>query len=208
MNKIVNDIVNGCGFYIIRNAVDCDTIDKCLKYVRLGTLNENDNVLERRLWDLDKRTLFHNIAYHPTVVDTFNIILGTKHKLASFGANRMMPGAKAQEAHTDYPYWGLSRPETLPMNLNSSFTIACQSLIALQDFTDNNGATEVVPFSQNKCKYPDKTFETDKVILDLKSGDMVLYHSLLWHRAGTNTSETDRCVLLGQYTAYFVKDMM
>lgn len=208
MNQIIFDIVRGPGYHIIRQAVDKDTVDTCLKYVRRAT-NSADNVLERRIWNLhERKKYFHNIAFHPTVVDTYNTILGTKHKLASFGANRLMPSAQAQEMHTDYPYWGLSRPETLPMNINSSFTIACQSLVALQDFTTDNGATEVVPFSQLLCKYPDQSFENGKIQLDLKAGDMVLYHSLLWHGAGHNNNSQDRCVLLGQYTAYFVKDMM
>lgn len=209
MNRVVFDIVRGQGYHIFRQAVDGEIVDACLKYVRRATSSVSDNVLERRLWNLhERKKYFNDIAFHPSVTETFNIILGTKHKLASFGANRMMSGAHAQEAHTDYPYWGLSRPETLPMGLNSSFTIACQSLIALQDFTIDNGATEVVPYSQMLCRYPDKSFDDTKIQLDLKAGDMVLYHSLLWHRAGDNKSSEDRCVLLGQYTAYFVKDMM
>jgi ectoine hydroxylase-related dioxygenase (phytanoyl-CoA dioxygenase family) len=209
MNRVIFDIVKGPGYHIIRQAVDKEIVDACLKYVRRATNSVDDNVLERRVWNLhERKNYFHNIAFHPTVVDTYNSILGTKHKLASFGANRMMPGAQAQESHTDYPYWGLARPETLPMGLDNSFALACQSLVALQDFTSDNGATEVVPFSQLFGKYPDHTFDNGKIQLDLKAGDLVLYHSMLWHRAGHNKSDTDRCVLLGQYTAYFIKDMM
>lgn len=209
MNHIVFNLVRGPGFHIIRQAIDSETTNACLKYVQRSTSSLDDTVLERRVWNLhERKKYFNDIAFHPTVVETFNTILGTKHKLASFGANRMMAGAQAQEPHTDYPYWGLSRPETLPMNINSSFTIACQSLVALQDFTKSNGATEVLPYSQLLCKYPDQSFDSGKIQLDLKAGDMVLYHSLLWHGAGNNKSNQDRCVLLGQYTAYFVKDMI
>lgn len=210
IEQIVDSLVNGDGYYILRNAVDQDTVSYALKFVRRGTNHLPDNVLERRLWDLHKRnSKFDLISQHPIAKNVFDIILGTKHKISSFGANRLMPTATAQEPHTDYPYWGLFDKKSLPLGINNSFALACQMLVPLQDFTKENGATEIVPGTQKLCEYPDlNEFLKNKIQLDLRAGDMLLYHSLLWHRAGNNHSNTDRNVLLGQYTAYFVKDMM
>ena len=209
-NIIVNDIIHGAGYHIIRGAIDPETIAYALKFVRRGTNHYCDKVVERRLWALhEKSSKFSEISKHPIATSAFDIILGTKHKLASFGANRLMPTAVAQEPHTDYPYWGLFDKKSLPLGINSSFTLACQMLVALQDFTNDNGATEIVPGTQKLCEYPDPgKFVSNSIQLDLRAGDMLLYHSLLWHRAGNNISNGDRTVLLGQYTAYFIKDMM
>lgn len=210
LRDIIDEITKGKGYFILPNAVDSDTVKFALRYVQKCTNGLNDNILERRVWDLHKRNeKFANLAYHPIVKEAYDIILGTKHKLSSFGANRLMPGCQAQEPHTDYPYWGLYDLRSLPLNINSSFTIACQTLIPLQDFSANNGATEIIPNTQLLCRYPDESeFQAKAVKLNLKAGDLLMYHSLLWHRAGINSSDEDRVCLLGQYTAYFVKDMM
>lgn len=211
INLIVDEIVNGRGYYIIEGCIDTDTIAYASRFIRRVTKAAYpDSTLERRVWDLHKKNgKFSDIANNTIVKGVFNKILGTKHKISSFGANQLMPDAPAQEPHTDYPYWGLFDPDSLPMDINSSFTMACQLLVPLTDFTTDNGATEVVPGTQKLCRYPDPVvFDREHVKLDLKAGDMLLYHSLLWHRAGNNRSEQDRITLLGQYTAYFVKDMM
>lgn len=209
-DKIIDALINGDGYYIVRDAIPPEDVQYALKFVKRGTNHYCDKVVERRLWKLhEKSERFAKISQHPVAVDAFNVILGTKHKLANFGANRLMPGAPAQEPHNDYPYWGLFDKSSLPLGINSSFTLACQMLVALQNFTEENGATEVVPGTQKLCAYPDlDRFVARGIKLDLRAGDMVLYHSLLWHRGGNNTSTEDRTVLLGQYTAYFVKDMM
>ena len=209
-HEIIKSITEGQGFYIIKSAVDKESIDYALRFIRKVTSRLGDNVLERRVWNLHTRhDIFSKIAHHSLVKDIYNVILGTKHRINSFGANRLMPGGQAQEAHTDYPYWGLFDKTTLPLNINSSFALACQTLIPLQDFTKQNGATAVVPNSQLLCSYPDDTmFNQNAIQLELEAGDLLMYHSLLWHRASHNHSDSDRTCLLGQYTAGFVRDMM
>lgn len=208
VDDIVAELTTGRGYYVLDKAFGIDDIDYCYKYIKRASDTVNNDILERRVWGLHDKKVFSDIANHEFILNVYNKILGSKHRLAAFNANRMMPGAQAQEPHTDFPYWSLYDPSTLPINLNSSFSLACQTLIPLQDFTENNGATEVVPYSQTLCRYPDlEEFNAKKIKLLLQKGDLLLYNSLLWHCAGYNNSKKDRTCLLGQYVAYFVKDM-
>lgn len=209
IDYIVDEIINNSGYFIIKNYYDPVLVDYALRYVRKATAPYCDRVLERRVWDMHTKTdKFKSFAYPEIAAQVFNKILGTKHKLNTFGANRLMPGAQAQEPHTDYPYWGIHDKQSLPMNFNSSFALACQTLVPLTDYTTTNGAIEVVPGTQKLCEYPtDTEFLNNKIILELNPGDLLMYHSLLWHRAGHNTSQNDRISLLGQYTAYFIMNM-
>ena len=206
---IIDEIVNKSGYFVVKNYYDSALIDYALRYVRKATSTYCDQVKERRVWDMHAKTdKFKSFAYPEIATQVFDKILGTKHKLNTFGANRLMPGAQAQEPHTDYPYWGIHDKSSLPMNFNASFALACQTLIPLTHYTATNGAIEIVPGTQKLCEYPtDDNFSINKIILELDPGDLLMYHSLLWHRAGHNISQSDRISLLGQYTAYFIMNM-
>ena len=210
LREIVDDIVSGPGYRVIKAYHDSTDIDYALRFVRRATNGAPEHVLERRAWNLqDKHDRLRRLAEPAIACQAFDIILGRKQKLNSFGANRLMPGAQAQEPHVDFPYWGLFDPNNMPLNFNASFAMACQTLSPLTAFNQQNGAIEIVPHTQKSCSYPTSTeFERDKICLELEPGDLVLYHSLLWHRAGHNRSPEDRIALLGQHTAYFIGSMM
>lgn len=209
IDQIVDELINGSGYVIIKKYFNDIDINYALKFVRKASSNISDNVKERRVWNMHRdNNTFKKFAHPDIVSNVYNIILGKKHKLNTFGANRLMPGAVAQEPHTDYPYWGIFDLTNMPMNFNSSFALACQTLIPLTDYTTTNGAIELVPYTQKLCQYPDiNEFEKNKIIIELSPGDLLMYHSLIWHRAGSNKSEFDRISLLGQYTAYFIESM-
>jgi ectoine hydroxylase-related dioxygenase (phytanoyl-CoA dioxygenase family) len=206
---IIDELIHGSGYFIIKNYFNTADINYSLKFVRKASSRFSENVKERRVWNMHlNNNIFKKFAYPEIAVEVYNVILGKKHKLNTFGANRLMPGSIAQEPHADYPYWGIFDLTNMPMNFNSSFSLACQTLIPLTEYNNINGAIEVVPGTQKLCQYPNfDNFEKNKIILELSPGDLLLYHSLLWHRAGSNKSTSDRVSLLGQYTAYFVETM-
>jgi ectoine hydroxylase-related dioxygenase (phytanoyl-CoA dioxygenase family) len=207
-NEIANELIQGKGYHIIPNDVDPNKLKVMLRYIRKLTNIYPTNVLERRAWDLHKKhKIFMEIANNDDVKKIFDIVLGRRHKIGSFGANRLMPGSFGQEAHCDYPYWGLFLKEDLPKNINSSFCLSCQILVPLQDFNENNGGTALVPYSQLLCRYPDQAEFNSKYIQPiLNAGDILIYNSLLWHSAMPNISNNDRTCLLGQYSAHFIQE--
>lgn len=207
-SDIAEIILSGDGYYVFKNVVPQESIKKILKLVRRGTASYSENVLEKRLWNLDGDSpLLSDISNNKEVIPVISELLGTKFKLSSLGANRLMPGAIAQEPHTDYPYWGLFNKRAFPKNINSSFIFGCQIIAPITNFTAENGATAIVPGTQLLCEYPNiDEFEKRKIQIDIQPGDIFLYNSLLWHSACKNKSNDDRIAILGQYTAFFIKD--
>ena len=70
---------------------------------------------------------------------------------------------------------------------------------ALTDFTEDNGATRIIPVSH---KMDDRlTFsDTDTEAAEMSAGSVLLYLGSLYHGAGENLTDHDRNGLIVHYT--------
>ena len=144
------------------------------------------------------------------VMQVFEYLLGKNFICGLFSANILSPGARGQSPHIDYPYLNMVLPgEKTPVD-NKKFLLNCQTLIMVDDFNDLNGATQIVPGSQNFYKYPLlKDFKSKKNIhLNYSKGTLVIFNGLTWHKSGSNYSYKSRIGILGQYLPYFIKPML
>lgn len=65
--------------------------------------------------------------------------------------------------------------------------------LALDDFTDRNGAMEVLPGSHRLPEPPSEhEFEARAVRVYPRAGEAIVFNARLWHRGGTNRSATYR----------------
>jgi ectoine hydroxylase-related dioxygenase (phytanoyl-CoA dioxygenase family) len=65
--------------------------------------------------------------------------------------------------------------------------------LALDDFTDENGATELLPRSQERLGPPSEAeFERNAVRLKPLAGQAIMFHARTWHRGGVNRSVAPR----------------
>jgi ectoine hydroxylase-related dioxygenase (phytanoyl-CoA dioxygenase family) len=74
----------------------------------------------------------------------------------------------------------------------------------LDDFTDKNGATEVIPGSHRFGRRPvNKNFEDHKGLKKLiaSKGSLIIFSGYLWHRSGQNNSTSSRRALLGSFAS-------
>ncbi len=80
-----------------------------------------------------------------------------------------------------------------------SFVPGINMLIYLDDVDSNNGATWLVPGSQgltdSDLPFGEPSFELAQVQLQASKGTAVLFNPLLWHCAGANTTDRDRCAV-------------
>lgn len=97
------------------------------------------------------------------------------------------PGNKAQPLHRDqmnYPIWtklGPSAPE------------ACVNfLIALSDFTDENGATRVIPGSHKWSDFSDNGRPEQTVPAEMKAGDALFLSGKVAHGGGSNKTAHEK----------------
>jgi ectoine hydroxylase-related dioxygenase (phytanoyl-CoA dioxygenase family) len=65
--------------------------------------------------------------------------------------------------------------------------------LALDDFTEENGPTELLPNSQWRTDMPsDAEFERNAVRLMPKAGQAILFNARTWHRGGLNRTDKPR----------------
>lgn len=109
-------------------------------------------------------------------------ILGPDFQISGVAAMRPGPGDKRQHLHQDDGHYPIPRPHR-PLIANT--------LIALDPFTIENGATEVVPRSHLQTGRLDPNAET--VPVEMPLGGLLIWEGALWHRGGGNhTSDSYR----------------
>ncbi|RDI48167.1 phytanoyl-CoA dioxygenase family protein [Aquicella lusitana] len=124
--------------------------------------------------------------------------LGNYFILSVQNANISKPNLKHVQAawHRDLPY----------QNFTTSKPLAINFLVAIDDFTVDNGGVVVLPFSHKMEAMPSKEYiERHAKIITAKAGDVISFDSMLIHRAGVNRSASDRCSFNHMYTRPFIK---
>jgi ectoine hydroxylase-related dioxygenase (phytanoyl-CoA dioxygenase family) len=122
-------------------------------------------------------------------------LLGPDPLLASITANITQPGNVQQKLHADQQY--------IPAPWH--FCFAMNVIWILDDFTEYNGATVVVPGSHLLGQPP--TYENvPQVPIIGPAGSAVILDGRLWHGSGVNKTESDvRAAILAHYCAPFIR---
>lgn len=89
------------------------------------------------------------------------------------------------------------------------FRLMLNMLLMVDDFTEENGATKVVPGSHRIAERPDDAFlEANAVRATGKAGDIVLFDSNLWHSAAPNYTDKPRMAVTPTFSRPFMKQQM
>ena len=195
------------GYIVIPNFIKNDIILKISATIaeiekeelRVGkNFKYSENII--RVWNLvNKNLIFQNLIVNNTLLSIMNKIFDrdTHHKkffLSSFQSTNVQPGAKSQVLHIDTPV-----PDPLPF-----WEIKANSIWLLDDFTEENGATEVIPGSHKFGRRPiNKNIEDHNGIKKLiaPKGSLIIFSGYLWHRSGPNNSTNSRRALLGSFAS-------
>ena len=144
---------------------------------------------------VDKDPLFATCYSHPRVLAAMNHVLGGDFKLSSLNGRAALPGEGMQALHADWS-GGVD-----PANFQ-----VCNSIWLLVDFTEENGATRVVPGSHASGQHPGEaladpwTRHPDEILLTGAAGTVVIFNSHLWHGGTDNLTETPRYALHSYFT--------
>jgi len=96
--------------------------------------------------------------------------------------------------HVDYPTHDL--PQPFP-----NYIHGLQIVVSIDDFTLNNGATEVIPKTHTLNRWPDphsiQTLNKQRIVIG--AGTVALWDSRLWHRIVKNNSNTPRRSFVGSF---------
>ena len=106
------------------------------------------------------------------------------------------------------PIFQLRYHRDFPRVLNG-FLMSVNTLLAIDEFTGDNGGTMVVPATHQREERPgDGYIEASAVPAVCPAGSVVVFDSTLWHAAGVNRSSSDRVAINQQFTRSYVKQQI
>jgi ectoine hydroxylase-related dioxygenase (phytanoyl-CoA dioxygenase family) len=149
-----------------------------------------------RLSDLvNKDPIFEICFTHPRLLAAMNHVLRGDLKLSSLNYRAALPGSGNQGLHAD---WSTAAE---PGNY-----YVCNSAWLLDDFTETNGATRLIPGSQRSGKLakdvladPTQT-QPDEILVIAPAGTVVIFNSHTWHGGTLNRTDRPRRVLHSYFT--------
>jgi ectoine hydroxylase-related dioxygenase (phytanoyl-CoA dioxygenase family) len=146
------------------------------------------------LYDFD----FIQLATHPLVLSVVKQFLGDWFILNLQNAIINHPHQAHHQSswHRDLPYqnWVISRP------------IAINALLAIDDFSEQTGGTHIVPFTHKTEVLPsDAYIDRNRVVAVAPAGSAIVFDTMLFHRAGSNSSENIRRAVNHLYTTPILK---
>lgn len=182
-------------------------VKRLAKYESENNKAHNYTANAQRVWNLlNKDLIFHDLLLAPQIDLWMNRIFNrnTNHRkyfLSSFQANILHAHAQAQILHVDTPI-----PEPIP-----PYTIKANTIWALSDFTQTNGATEIIPKTHRSSLRPSREPKKDDIQKLIKvivpKGSVLITDGNLWHRSGANQSNQSRYALLGSFAASYMREI-
>jgi hypothetical protein len=123
---------------------------------------------------------------HPLVLDVVGKVLAdaTNYHVHLTQMIAIGPGEPAQLIHRDQ--WAF---DFFPFP--TGYEVQCNTIWAMNDFTEANGATRVIPGS-NRLADKLQFAQSDTVPAEMPAGSVVFYTGALYHGAGANRSDAVR----------------
>ena len=167
-------------------------------FFHVPTLFDNDK--SQRINNLPNKLIqCGRLMEDSVVLNQARAVLGKDCLLSDIGATSIGPQTDGGAWHIDTPLTQM--PEPLP-----DIPIAVQNVWMLDDFTSDNGATQVVPGSHLTRKKPSWGYDgiEGEIKLTAPAGSMAFWLSHTWHRSGPNTTSDPRRAILAYYTRSWV----
>lgn len=207
MTQAERDSLDTLGYTAIENVLDPDSLSQVRDRVEYLYESEGANAGSefrqepgsRRLANLvDKGEIFERLIAIPSILALVGHVLGPRFKLSSFNARSANPhSSEAQPLHCD--------AGALPDAAGYS---VCNTIWLLDDFTLENGATRVVPGSQNWSQLPQDALadltapHPQEVLLTAPAGTVIVMNTHAWHGGTANRSAKDRRALHAFYCRF------
>lgn len=199
------------GFSVIEDVIPKDFLDDIFEELdRLEKLRPGGDVppapftgrVTRRWFDLlNEDDVWIDVATNPALLPILEKVLGPDFLLSTMASAIIAPGEAAQRIHADsqpYRMRALGRP------------MVCNTMWALSGFTDENGATRLVPGSNRWSEEPLSTADSEPpqhetIPLEMPAGSVGFVLGTTYHGAGANRSSQERQALTINYCSGAVR---
>ena len=139
--------------------------------------------------------IFAQVPVHAAVLPIVEGVLDEGCLISSLSSIAIDPGERAQPIHADDQVIPLAKPHA---------PLVCNSMWALTDFTQANGATRLVPGS-HLLPNPDYGGAYDTIAAEMPKGSVLIWDGALWHGGGANSTGVRRTGIAMNYCAGFVR---
>lgn len=198
------EAIKADGYTIVENAIEPDLVE---------ALNEALARLERdlgakpagngfeghrtvRIYNLLAHGApFAEVPIHASVLPIVEGVLDPQCLISSLSSIAIDPGETAQPIHADDQVIPLEKPH---------IPIVCNSMWALTEFTEANGATRLVPGSHRKDN-PEYGGAYETIAAEMPKGSVLMWDGALWHGGGANRADTRRTGIAMNYCAGFIR---
>ena len=171
---------------------------------------------------INKGSVFQHTLFHPTVSSVLAHVLGPAYRLSEYSAHLTRPGASLLPLHTDQ--WWMPQPALPhePYTRTGAITrknaatgrlggsglpihpaCAVNAMWMISDFTEENGATRLIPRSHLSGAQPKPTVPHPVASVPAlgRAGNVVMWDARTWHAAGANRSSGPRYGIVNLYCA-------
>jgi len=137
---------------------------------------------------------FDELAVHPLLLGVLDEVLGHYQLSGPVGID-IGPGESPQGLHRDDVVYPIPWPHE---------QVVLNTMWALDDFTEDNGATVVVPGS-HRSSPTEMPPATDVIPATMPSGSVMFYVGTVWHGGGANRTDERRLGVILEYAASWLR---
>lgn len=139
---------------------------------------------------------FSSLVLNGQVLPIAEEVLGQDLILSSMTIIGLFPGQLSQPIHSD------DGPIPIPLPHKP---IVINAMYALTDFTEENGATLIVPGSHKFNRTPVDSDFGKLIPAIMKAGSVLVFNGSLWHAGGENKSDSERVGATVYYSSGFLR---
>jgi len=140
--------------------------------------------------------LYAQVPVHPVVIPLMQHLLGAGFLISSISAITIHPGEIAQPIHADDQVIPGPKPRK---------AVTANSMWAITDFTEANGATRIIPGSHLADHSPVYGQHYDSICAEMPRGSILVWDGGFWHGGGANVTDERRRGIAMNYCAGFIR---
>lgn len=195
--------LNCDGYIIIEKlfsdeAMDALKADVLPRFKHDSGRNNFEGLATQRLYTMMAETDVANpMVEHPLILGLLDKIFEPNYLLSQLQVINIHPGEAAQPLHYDDGFYPWPRPRR---------ALGAATIIAVDDFTEDNGATVAIPASHLwDDRMPTAEDKAQLIKAVMPKGSVLFFLGTLWHGGGANESAASRMCLTAQYCAPFCR---
>ncbi|GGK72478.1 phytanoyl-CoA dioxygenase family protein [Mangrovihabitans endophyticus] len=154
-----------------------------------------------RVWDLHQfDSVFIDVVAHAGLAGILDDLLGEYYLLSDYSLNVVNPEQPVDDWHIDYPYNEMHE-------IVAGGVLGVQCVLALDPFTEKNGATRMAPGTHRRPQRPADPWPTSSEAFIAEPGTLLIMAASTWHRSGYNSSGRPRAALLLSFVERWIKPL-